>query len=125
MSGREVLALALLLPGVLIGFCAALALVPLRSAFDRLHLGGTVATVGIGLTVAAILVRVGISAVGAKAVLTGALIFLLSPAVTHMTARARWSRGRREGGEHRANNGRTPDRGDPDHDHGGSEGDIP
>ena len=97
MSAREVVALALLCAGVTIGFCAALGIVPIRSAFDRMHLLAPASTVGIALIVAAIVVREGFSATGAKTILAGVLVFLLSPIVTHMTARARWHGGRHGG----------------------------
>lgn len=90
MSVREIVALALLLGGIAVGLGAALGLVPTRSAFDKLHLLAPASTVGIGLVVAAIVVREGLSAIGAKSILAGALLFLMSPIVTHMTARARW-----------------------------------
>jgi multicomponent Na+:H+ antiporter subunit G len=97
MSGREVVALALLLAGVIVGLCAALGLVPTRSAFDKLHFLAPASTVGLTLIVAAIVVREGLSATGAKTILAGAILFLMSPIVTHMTARARWHGGRRGG----------------------------
>jgi multicomponent Na+:H+ antiporter subunit G len=97
MNGREVVALALLLAGVVVGLCAALGLVPTRSAFDKLHLLAPASTVGLALIVAAIVVREGLSSTGAKTILAGALLFLMGPIVTHMTARARWHGGRRGG----------------------------
>lgn len=90
MSGREIVALCLLFSGAAVGFGAALALLPLRSFFDQLHFVGPAATLGVALVTAAILVEEGFSATGAKSLLAGALLFLLSPIVTHMTARAGW-----------------------------------
>jgi multicomponent Na+:H+ antiporter subunit G len=97
MSAREVVALALLLAGVVVGLCAALGLVPTRSAFDKLHLLAPASTVALALIVAAIVVREGLSSTGAKTILAGAILFLLGPIVTHMTARARWHGGHHGG----------------------------
>jgi multicomponent Na+:H+ antiporter subunit G len=62
-----------------------------------LHLLAPVSTVGLALVVAAIVVQEGLSATGAKTILAGALLFLMGPIVTHMTARARWHGGRHGG----------------------------
>lgn len=97
MSAREVAALVLLGAGIVVGLSAALGLLPVRSAFDRLHLLAPASTVGIVLIVAAVVVEEGLSATGAKTILAGSLLFILSPIVTHMTARARWH-GRRGSG---------------------------
>lgn len=105
MTLRELIALVLLAAGLLIGLCSALALLTMRSAFDRLHLLAPPSMIGIALIVAAIIVRVGLSATGTKAILAGMLIILQGPIVTHMTARARLrtrlrlSRGERPGEE--------------------------
>jgi len=98
---REVVSVVLLFAGVTVGLLSALAIVPLRSAFDRLHFLGPVAMLGTTLIVLAIVVREGLSAVGMKSVLAGILVILMSPIITHMTARARWQGRRRRLGRSR------------------------
>lgn len=88
MSGvRGVLAAVLLIAGVGLELVAVLGVSVMRDVFDRLHY---VSLAGFGalLIALAILARESFSLIGDKALLTGALVVLVSPVLVHATARS-------------------------------------
>lgn len=84
---HQVVVTAVLVTGVVIELVAVLGLVVMRDVYDRLHYVG-LAGFGALLVGASILIREGFSLIGNKAMLTGALIAVLSPVLVHATARS-------------------------------------
>ncbi|HEX3802018.1 MAG TPA: monovalent cation/H(+) antiporter subunit G [Solirubrobacteraceae bacterium] len=84
---RFAVAVGLLWVGVGLELLAVLGVCVMRDAFDRLH---CVSLAGYGALVIAvsILVRESFSLIGDKALLTGALVVLLSPVMLHTTMRS-------------------------------------
>jgi monovalent cation/proton antiporter MnhG/PhaG subunit len=66
---------------------AAIGVLVMRSAFDRLHLPA-VATLGAVFVAAAVLVEKSFSLVGDEAALAAVFLLIASPVLTHATARA-------------------------------------
>ena len=56
--------------------------------YRRLHYLAPAATVGVVAVAAAMVVREGLSQAGIKAILTGGVLFVMNPILTHATARA-------------------------------------
>jgi multisubunit Na+/H+ antiporter MnhG subunit len=84
---RHIAAVVLLVGGVAIEVLAVLGVVIMRDALDRLHYVG-LAGFGALLVGGAIMLQAGFSLIGDKAVLTGAVMVLLSPVLVHATARS-------------------------------------
>jgi multicomponent Na+:H+ antiporter subunit G len=84
---HQVAVTVLLVAGVAIELIAVLGLLVMRDVHDRLHYVGLIGF-GALLVGLSILVREGFSLVGDKALLTGALLALLSPVLVHATARS-------------------------------------
>jgi multisubunit Na+/H+ antiporter MnhG subunit len=84
---RDWVAIVLLWIGVGLELLAVLGICVMRNAFDRLH---CVSLAGYGalLIAVSILVRESFSLIGDKALLTGALVVLLSPVLLHTTMRS-------------------------------------
>ena len=87
MSARYVIAYVLLGSGVALELVAALGLVAMRDLYDRLHYIGP-AVVGALLVAAAVLVYQGPSQIALEATLVALIVLVISPALTHGTARA-------------------------------------
>ncbi len=92
---HQVIVTVLLVGGVVLELLAVLGLVVMADVYDRLHYVG-LAGFGAFLVGVSILVREGFSLIGDKALLTGAIVVLLSPVLVHVTARSFRAR---EGGE--------------------------
>jgi multicomponent Na+:H+ antiporter subunit G len=84
---RDVVMWVLVGAGVAIQVFAALGVVLMRDALDRLHYVGASA-VGIALVAAAVIVSEGPSLIGLKALLTAAFLLVTGPVLAHATARA-------------------------------------
>jgi multicomponent Na+:H+ antiporter subunit G len=84
---RHVVAEILLWLGVAANLIAAVGLLVLRSAYDRLHLP-PVAMLGALLVVAAVVVEKSFSLVGDQALLIALFLLITSPVLTHAMARA-------------------------------------
>jgi multicomponent Na+:H+ antiporter subunit G len=59
-----------------------------RDVYQRLHYLAPAATVGVAAAAAAIVVQEGLDQAGIKSVVTAALLFVVNPILTHVTARA-------------------------------------
>ena len=104
MSTTQVIATVLLAVGVVLELFAALGVVVMRDAFDRLHYVG-LAGYGALLIAVAIVVRESWSLIADKALATGAILLLVGPVLIHTTARSFRTRARgdwREGVEREA-----------------------
>jgi multisubunit Na+/H+ antiporter MnhG subunit len=84
---RDVAMWVLLGAGIAAQVFAALGVLLMRDAFDRLHYVG-VSAVGVPLVCAAVIVGEGPSLIGLKALLTAAFLLLTGPVLAHVTARA-------------------------------------
>jgi multicomponent Na+:H+ antiporter subunit G len=58
------------------------------NVYQRLHYVAVAATLGIAAIVTALVVREGVSQLGIKAMLTGIVVILMNPVLSHATARA-------------------------------------
>ncbi|MDQ3661522.1 MAG: monovalent cation/H(+) antiporter subunit G [Actinomycetota bacterium] len=85
---RNVVIAVLLSGAVAVELSCALALFVVKDSFDRLHFLGPAAALGPLLVVTALVVENALSTNGVKAILTGGLLLLSGPVVTHATARA-------------------------------------
>lgn len=59
-----------------------------RDVYQRLHFLAPAATIGVVSVAAAIVLREGLDQAGIKAILTGVVLFVMNPVLTHATARA-------------------------------------
>ena len=84
---RDVIAAALVVAGVAIEVFAALGVVLMRDALDRLHYVGASLLGAVSICVA-VVVAVGPSVIGLKALLTVAFLAVTGPVLSHATARA-------------------------------------
>jgi multicomponent Na+:H+ antiporter subunit G len=84
---RDVAAAALVVAGVAIEVFAALGVVLMRDALDRLHYVGA-SLLGAACVCLAVIVAAGPSVIGLKALLTVAFLAVTSPVLGHATARA-------------------------------------
>jgi multicomponent Na+:H+ antiporter subunit G len=84
---RDVVADVLLFAGVLALLACALGVLAMRSPYDRLHYASA-AGWGAALVAVAILVRESWSLIADKALLTGAILVVCGPVLSHATARA-------------------------------------
>jgi multicomponent Na+:H+ antiporter subunit G len=85
---REIVVGLLLSGAVAVELACSLALFVAKDSFDRLHFLGPAATLGPLLVVSALVIENALSTNGVKAILTGVLLFLTGPIVTHATGRA-------------------------------------
>jgi multicomponent Na+:H+ antiporter subunit G len=85
-QARHVASDVVMVAGVSLQVLAALGVVLMRDALDRLHYVG-LAGVGALLVGTAVLLRSGLSLLGDKALVTGVLLVLLGPVLVHATAR--------------------------------------
>ncbi len=88
MSAREIIAVALLVPGVVVLLLSCLGVLTGRNAYARLHYIGPSTLLGSTLIAAAILVRESLRPGGIKAGLTALILVLTGPVISHATARA-------------------------------------
>ena len=96
MSGVDLAADALLAIGVAAELVCVAGLVTRRSVYDRLHYAAAATTVGPGCIACAIALRETVSpsgdvdpnSAGIETLVTGLVIFLLNPVLTHAIARA-------------------------------------
>jgi multicomponent Na+:H+ antiporter subunit G len=79
---------ALLLGGLFFHAVAALGVIRLPDFYTRLHAVSKAETLGVILTVSALVVATGLSVVSAKLVLVAVFLFLANPTSTHAIARA-------------------------------------
>jgi monovalent cation/proton antiporter MnhG/PhaG subunit len=86
----DVSAAAAVLLGIAVAavLLSAIGVLVSRNVYQRLHYLAPAATVGVAATAAAIVVQEGLDQAGIKAVVTGALLFVVNPILTHATARA-------------------------------------
>jgi multicomponent Na+:H+ antiporter subunit G len=84
---RHVIAEILLLIGVALNLIAAIGVLVMRDAYDRLHFPA-VATLGAVFIAASVLVEKSFSLVGDEAALAAVFLLVASPVLTHATARA-------------------------------------
>ncbi len=84
---RDVVVGALVVAGVGVQIFAALGVLLMREALDRLHYVGA-SVVGATCVCAAVVVAEGPSLIGLKAILTGAFLLVTGPVLGHATARA-------------------------------------
>ena len=66
----------------------ALGVLVSRNVYQRLHYLAPASTIGVAAVAAAIVVREGLDQAGIKALVTAAVLFVVSPILTHATARA-------------------------------------
>jgi multicomponent Na+:H+ antiporter subunit G len=87
MTMRHVITGVLLWSGVALNLVAAVGVMAMRDAYDRLHFPA-VATLGAVLVAVAVLVEKSFSLVGDEALLIAAFLLVAAPVLTHATARA-------------------------------------
>jgi multisubunit Na+/H+ antiporter MnhG subunit len=87
VSVRDFAASALLVGGAIIEVLAVIGVSAMRDVYDRLHYVG-LASFGVLLIGASILVQESFSLIGDKALATGVLVVLLGPVLVHTTARS-------------------------------------
>jgi len=87
VSFAHVIATVLLITGTVLELFAALGLVVMRNAFDRLHYVGLGGYGGLCIGIA-ILARESFSLIGDKALATGVVLLALGPVVVHTTMRS-------------------------------------
>jgi multicomponent Na+:H+ antiporter subunit G len=88
LNVRDMVTTVLLFGVVAIELACALALVVVKDSFDRLHFLGPATSLGPLLVVAALVIENALSTNGVKAILTGGLLLVTAPILTHATARA-------------------------------------
>lgn len=88
MQGGNLAVDVLLALGIAGEVVCVLGVVVMRTSFDRLHYAAAGSTVPAALVLAAVLVREHLSSGGLEAIAAVALLLLLNPLVTLMTARA-------------------------------------
>jgi multicomponent Na+:H+ antiporter subunit G len=84
---RDVIVTILLFAGVALAVLAALGVLLMRDAFERLHYVGALSPAAACLA-AAVVVRDSFSLIGNKAVALGVFILVTAPVLAHVTARA-------------------------------------
>ena len=84
---RDIVVAVLLAAGVAIELLCCLGVVVMRGTYARLHYGAP-AGLGAMLLGLAVLLRQGFSLIGDKAMLIGVFVLLMSPILSHVTARA-------------------------------------
>jgi multicomponent Na+:H+ antiporter subunit G len=84
----------LLAIGVFVELACCVGVLVMEDAYDKLHYLGPAAIVGPLFVAAAVVMREGLSQAGIKSLLTAFLLMLLSPVLTHATARALYIRQR-------------------------------
>jgi multicomponent Na+:H+ antiporter subunit G len=93
---RDAVVTGLLFAGVALAVLAALGVVLMRDAFERLHYLAPV-SLAAACIAAAVVVRESFSLIGNKAILLAVFILVSSPVLTHVTARVLRRLGRGDG----------------------------
>jgi multicomponent Na+:H+ antiporter subunit G len=88
MNGWEILALVLVASGVAAVWFSCLGMLVMPDPARRLHFVAPAATVGVVCVAAGVVAVEGLNAHGVRAALTALVVVMLSPVVTHATARA-------------------------------------
>lgn len=92
---KAVIVSALLVAGVLVELLCCAGLLAMKNPFDRLHAIAPANILPPIFFAAAILIQEGISPAAIKAIMIGFVLILVSPIVSHATARAAWIREKR------------------------------
>lgn len=82
-----------LVAGGLFCIVGAIGLVRMPDFYTRMHAASLVDTLGAGLVLLGLLLQAGLTLVGAKLLMVGALLLIASPTATHALARAAMVRG--------------------------------
>lgn len=82
-----------LVAGGLFCIVGAIGLVRMPDFYTRMHAASVVDTLGAGLMLLGLLLQAGLTLVGAKLLMIGALLLIASPTATHALARAAMVRG--------------------------------
>lgn len=82
-----------LVAGGLFCIVGAIGLVRMPDFYTRMHAASVVDTLGAGLVLLGLLLQAGLTLVGAKLLMIGALLLIASPTATHALARAAMVRG--------------------------------
>lgn len=85
---RHAVVVLLLTLGVVVELISCVGVLAMRQFFDRLHYVGPASTLGAFLIGAALLVQNRLNQQGVKSVLVVVLLVMISPVLTHATARA-------------------------------------
>jgi multicomponent Na+:H+ antiporter subunit G len=85
---QHAVATVLLFVGVLVELMSCLGILAMRHFYDRLHYVGPASTLGAFLIGAALVVEDALKQQGVKSILVVMLLVLISPVLTHATARA-------------------------------------
>jgi multicomponent Na+:H+ antiporter subunit G len=100
MIGDSIVA-ALLIAGVLVELVCCGGLLAMKNRYDRLHAIAPGNILPPIFFATAVVIREGLSAAGLKAILIALVLILVSPLVSHATARAVWLREKRPSKESR------------------------
>jgi multicomponent Na+:H+ antiporter subunit G len=92
---RDAAASVLLFAGVALAVLAALGVVLMRDAFERLHFLAP-ASLSAGCVAAAVVVQESFSLIGNKAIALAVFLLVTSPVLGHVTARALYNREREQ-----------------------------
>ncbi|MBV8884099.1 MAG: monovalent cation/H(+) antiporter subunit G [Chroococcidiopsidaceae cyanobacterium CP_BM_RX_35] len=88
MSAQQIAVFILLVIGVGAGLIASLAILVMSQIYTRLHYLGLASVLGAVSIAVAVAVQEGVSQAGIKALLTGVVVAITSPVLTHATARS-------------------------------------
>jgi multisubunit Na+/H+ antiporter MnhG subunit len=88
MSARALAVDVLLYAGTAVVVLSSLSLLWMRSVYDRVHLIGPAAMLGVPLIAAALVVHEGVSPLSVKALLIVVVFWATGPTLTHATIRA-------------------------------------
>ncbi|MEQ9447974.1 MAG: monovalent cation/H(+) antiporter subunit G [Rhodospirillaceae bacterium] len=79
---------ALLIGGGVFCIIGAIGLLRMPDPYTRLHAASVMDTLGVGLTLAGLILQAGFTLIAAKLVVIGLLLFFTSPVAGHAVARA-------------------------------------
>jgi multicomponent Na+:H+ antiporter subunit G len=88
MSGTQLLVIILLTIGVGAELLCCLGLLLMRNVYNRLHYASLASLLGPIVIAVAVLVQEGLSQSGIKAIMILLVLVMVSPVMTHATARA-------------------------------------
>lgn len=92
---KAIIVPALLVFGILVELLCCVGLMAMKNPFDRLHAVAPANILPPIVFAAAIVIQEGISQAGIKAIMICIVLILVSPIVSHATARAAWMREKR------------------------------
>lgn len=81
-----------LLVGGFFAILGAIGLIRMPDSYTRMHAASVTETLGTGLLLFGLLLKVGIGLVAAKIVMLGLIVFFMSPTASHALARAVFTR---------------------------------